>query len=68
MKNTALMSAAFCNNHDIVLMLVHRGADISAVDDGGANALDYALIENDENCLSAIILFENGLNPSNNYD
>lgn len=67
MKNTALMSAAFCNNDDIVLMLVFRGADINAVDEGGANALDYALIENDESCKSAIILFESGLNPSNNY-
>ena len=67
MKNTALMSAAFCDNHDIVLMLVFRGADINALDEGGANALDYSLIENNESCKSAIILFESGLNPSNNY-
>lgn len=68
MENTALMSSAFHNYHEIVLMLIHRGADINAVDDGGANALDYALIENAENCKSAIILYENGLNPSSEYD
>jgi ankyrin repeat protein len=64
-ENTALMSAAFCNHHNIVLLLIQRGADINAVDDGGINAIDYAMMENNENCLSAAILFENGLNPSN---
>ena len=66
--NTALMSAAFCNNHEIVLILIHRGAEINAIDDGGANAIDYAMIENEDNCLSVRILYKNGLNPSNDFD
>ena len=67
--STALMNAAICGNNEIIRRLVFRGADISAVDEDGANALDYALTDNDKNCLfAAIILKKNGLNPSNNYD
>jgi len=58
---TALMWAAFRNNHKMCEFLITHGADITLMDNQGWNALDIATIK--MNYEAALVLKRAGLEP-----
>jgi ankyrin repeat protein len=50
-----LLQASRCHHHDIVQLLIARGADVRSVDSHGQGVLEYALHGDDDSMVALLL-------------